>query len=183
MYDAAFELIDSKDCAAWTPEETSDLLFLIANDNLDFIAERLGKTPTKLLALATAALTCSDPDAKWPLAVELGMLLEQKNEAESILFSFAYDENEYLRRRALLSLASLKSDKSEAIAERAWESGHLYQRIAALSVLNKISSAKLQEYLKKAHEDGREYLVKNALQIESAQLVAPANKPPAASVL
>jgi hypothetical protein len=98
------------------------------------------------------------------------------------LRSFVYDDNEYLSRRALLSLASLKSDKSEALAERAWESGHLYQRIAALSVLNKISSSKLQEYLKKAHEDGREYLVKNTLKIESVQPVAPVDQPPSASV-
>ncbi len=102
------------------------------------------------------------------LAVELGALHEQKNAAELILIGFVHDEDEYVSRRALLSLAKMKSDRTESLVERAWGTGHLYQRIAALSTLQTVSSKKLREYVEKAYENGREYVVQNARKIESA---------------
>jgi len=168
MYDAAFAFIASKKMDECSEDEISALLFLIANDTVDLIAERLGDTPEELLALAQASLNSNDPDSKWPLAVELGLLAERKKEAEPILLTFVYDDDEYLSRRVLLALGALKSDRVEVLAERAWETGHLYQRIAALSVLHEVSSERLPEFLKKAHEDGREYVLQKALKLEAA---------------
>ncbi|MES2952806.1 MAG: hypothetical protein V4858_30110 [Pseudomonadota bacterium] len=168
LYDAAFAFVDSTRPDLWTSDEIADLLFLIAHDVHDLVAERLAEEPGKLLAISREALRCDDPDAKWPLAVELGALHEQKTAAELILIGFVHDEDEYVSRRALLSLAKMKSDRTESLAERAWGTGHLYQRIAALSALQTVSSKKLQEYVERAYEDGREYVVQNARKIESA---------------
>jgi len=79
------------------------------------------------------------------------------------------DEDEYVKRCALISLGELKSSKSESLAERAWHTGHEYQRMAALEVLDKISSSKLAIYLKEAMEDGRPHLVKTARKIKKKQ--------------
>jgi len=167
LYAATFAFAASTRPDEWTSEEVSDLLFLISHDLCDLIVEQLAKEPNKLLAIGQVALKCNDPDAKWPIAVELGSLIEQKCDAEPMLIAFVNDDDEYVSRRALLSLASLNSDSTEFFAERAWNTGHLYQRIAALSALRTVSSPKLQEYVEKAYEDGREYVVRNARKIES----------------
>ncbi len=167
LYDAAFAFVASSRPDEWTSGEVSNLLFLISHDVSDLIAEQLAKEPNKLLAIAQESLKCNDSDAKWPIVAELGSLLAQKCDAEPMLIAFANDDNEYVSRIALLSLASLKSDSTEFFAERAWKTGELYQRIAALSALKTVSSPKLQEYLEKAYEDGREYVVQNARKIEA----------------
>ena len=81
---------------------------------------------------------------------------------------FVEDENEYVNRRALLSLGILKSSKAESLAERAWASEQEYQRIAALWVLKYVSSSKLPEYLQRAKKDGRKYVIQNALEIQNS---------------
>jgi HEAT repeat protein len=93
-------------------------------------------------------------------------LSSDKTSAEALLLILVNDEDEYVSRRALLALGALKSLHAESLAEKAWLSGHEYQRIAALWVLKDIASSKLAEYVLLAGEDGRKYLVNNAREIQ-----------------
>ena len=80
---------------------------------------------------------------------------------------FVRDRDEYVSRRALLALGQLRSEKTEEYAERAWRTGHEYQRIAALWALKECGSAKLSDYLREAEADGREYVLHNAKAVRS----------------
>ena len=161
-------LLSSQDCE-WTDSEINDLLYALARDNeMEYLAKELARDTNRLLKLAFYAIQSSESDAKWQLAVQLGVAGCPKEDAESLLLHFVEDENEYVKRRTLLSLGILKSSKAESLAERAWATGHEYQRIAALWVLKYIASSKLPEYLQRAKKDGRKYVIQNALEIQNS---------------
>ncbi|KUY75792.1 HEAT repeat domain-containing protein [Burkholderia sp. RF4-BP95] len=166
LWDASLAVVDSLAPAAWTATACADLLYAIARDHtLEHISSMLWTQPDALLALARASIDASEPNAKWQLAARLGGLGSHAAEAEALLLRLVDDEDEYVRRRALLALGALKSAHAEALAERAWHTGHEYQRIAVLWVLKNIQSGKLAQYVKLAEEDGREYVVRNARDV------------------
>jgi HEAT repeat protein len=167
LYAAALHVLEISKPEAWSEEISNDLLYAMARDNeCEILIDKLAEIPSVLFELAKMAIHSQDPDAKWQLADRLGSLNSRQAEAETLLLGFVVDENEYVRRRALLSLGTLKSTKAEKFAVKAWDSNHEYQRMAALSVLEAISSAKLPEYIEKAMQDGREHLVHSALGIQ-----------------
>lgn len=167
LYKAVRSFLASSPIEKWSPAEIDDILYAIARDNeIEYLINEIKENPNVLLKLSSLALSSSESDAKWQLADRLGHLSSRAQEAEALLLEFVNDENEYVSRRALLALGNLKSPKAEELAEQAWNSGHEYQRIAALSVLKAISSQKLPIYVRKAIEDGREYIVHNARRIQ-----------------
>jgi hypothetical protein len=165
----ALAFLTSSSPAEWSESDVHDLLYTIARDNeIEYLVKEVAKNSEMLLKLSELAVSSSEVDAKWQLAVQLGTLSNHKHEAEALLLHLVDDQNEYVSRRALLSLGLLKSEKAEALAERAWETGHEYQRIAALWVLKNVASSKLADYLHRAKEDGRQYVVQNALEVQEA---------------
>lgn len=169
LYKATLEFLASLSPSNWDGTDVSDLLYVIARDNeTENLASEVAKDTNRLLRLSRLVLDSPETDAKWQLAAQLGTLSDQAREAETLLLEFVDDKDEYVSRRALLSLGTLKSPKAEALAERAWSTGHEYQRIAALWVLRELSSDKLPMYIQKALEDGREYVVQNARQVQQA---------------
>lgn len=162
----------------WRDEDIADLLYAIARDNeMELLAEEIGKDETTLLALSSHALTSRESDAKWQLEVQLGNVLDNTKEAEAILLKLVRDENEYVSRRSLLCLGKMKSVHAEELAGRAWETGHEYQRIVALWVLKEVSSPRLSDYIAKAMEDGRESVVRRAIEVRGhAQSAQPVSK-------
>jgi hypothetical protein len=166
---AALTFLASSSLAEWSELDVRDLLYAIARDNeIEYLVEEVAKNVDVLLKLSELAVSSSEVDAKWQLAVQLGTLSSHKQEAEALLLQFVEDKNEYVSRRALLSLGLLKSVKAEVLAERAWETGHEYQRIAALWVLKSVAPGKLADYLRRAKEDGRQYVVQNAIEVQEA---------------
>ncbi|RQR78508.1 HEAT repeat domain-containing protein [Burkholderia sp. Bp9012] len=166
LWDASLAVVDSLAPDAWTVTACADLLYAIARDHaLEHISSMLWTQPDALLALARASIDASEPNAKWQLAARLGGQGSHAAEAEALLLRLVNDEDEYVRRRALLALGALKSAYAETLAERAWDTGHEYQRIAALWVLKDVKSGKLAQYVKLAEEDGREYVVRNARDV------------------
>ena len=169
FYTAVVNFIETASPADWTVDSTGDVLFAIARDNeCEDFARVVAKDEDLLLRLSAFAVSFAEVDAKWQLADRLGAIKDHHSEAESLLLQLVNDPEEYVSRRALLSLGSLKSLNAEALAERAWTTGDQYQRIAALSVLRDIKSAKLPDYLQRAEEDGRTYLVQFAREIGHA---------------
>lgn len=108
----------------WDAAITVELLYLIARDNeMQTLIEEIAKRPEDVLYLAKNAVSYPDYHAKWQLAVELGELDAYKDAALKLLLLFAYDEDMYVRRRAMISLANLGSAQVEELAANAWKHG------------------------------------------------------------
>ena len=168
LWAAAKLLIETVPVAMWTKAMTEDFLYALARDNeVEVIADEFEQRSEALLELAARAIDSVETDAKWQIAVKLGELSEHIQRAEALLIHLVQDVDEYVSRRALLALGKLKSVMTERFAERAWQTGHEYQRIAALWALKYQGSSKLGEYLLQAEEDGREYVVRNATEIRA----------------
>lgn len=152
---------------SYSDSELSELVYIIARDNeCEILADILSNYDEWLLKLCEVSLHLHEPDAKWQLAVRLKDA-EDKKQAALLLEKFVQDDDEYVSRRALLELPALLPDKAEAYAEQFWHRDihgamQEYQRMAVLTVLNEIHSPLLEEYLKRAKEDGRENLVQYA---------------------
>ncbi|MEX3760872.1 hypothetical protein [Paraburkholderia phenoliruptrix] len=163
LWAAAIAVLESLPPDTWTEKCSADLLYAIARDNeMEWIAAQLSGKPDALLKLARLSIDSPESDAKWQLAVQLGTQAARKAEAETLLLLLVDDEDEYVSRRSLLALGVLKSVQAEFLAERAWLTGHEYQRIAALWVLKDVAPAKLAQYVRLAKEDGRRFVVENA---------------------
>lgn len=126
------------------------VLDAMARDNeteqiADFVAER----PNVVEVVATAAVRHRDPGARWQAAVAVGRCASiGPDEAERLLVPFRADNDEYVRRRAMLAL-SRKAPRSPEVlawAMEAWASGHEYQRMAALEVVHSARDARFQEW-------------------------------------
>ena len=163
LWDAAIAVLESVPPNAWSERCRANLLYAIARDNeMEWISGQLAGKPDALLELARLAIDSSEPDAKWQVAVQLGALSTNREEGELLLLRLVDDEDEYVSRRALLALGALKSQHAERLAERAWRTGHEYQRIASLWVLKDVAPSKLMHYVRLADEDGRKFVVENA---------------------
>jgi hypothetical protein len=141
---------------SWDDETRQLLIYVIARDNEnEILSEQL--TDAQLDCLASSSLRSSEGAAKWQFAKQLGQR-ERTPERESLLLRFADDADEHVRRRSLMVLADLGSLQTESLAFRAWDTGHEYQRMAALHALYLIGSPALLKYLELAEQDGRQHL-------------------------
>lgn len=120
-----------------------------------------------LVAFACKISTTEHEEAKSELAELLGLVISNKTDAIKVLEICIGEKEEYISRKALLSLAKLGSDTVESHAENAWNTGLSYQRIACLHALNIINSSKLPEYLDYASNDGRLFVVQNMIEIRN----------------
>ena len=160
IWSVAEQFMAAKPVAEWTAEEMEGILYAIARDNeLEVIADAAAENANTLIAVARAALEKGHRDARWQLAARIGAVVYDRDESIWLLSQFINDQDEYVRRRALIALGDLRAEEVEACSERAWATGEEYQRIAALHVLAKIGSARLDRYLLLANEDGREYVL------------------------
>jgi hypothetical protein len=158
--------ISSSTCADWDAETTEIVLYVIARDNeMQWLIDHLAQNADNLLCLAERALESDMWEAKWQIAMALGSLESRRTEAEALLLRFAHDEDEYVRRRALLALSDLNSSHVEDLVDLAWGTGEEYQRIAVLCALYEVGSPLLEKYAMLAEADGRESLAKYAAYI------------------
>lgn len=148
---------------AWSDEQLQATLYALARDNKDeHLAEETRlRYPATLIALAKAALLGGEFDARWQLADQLGYLDHHLGDVERLLLAFVRDEDEYVRRRALKSLARVGSPAAERLALEAWNRPDEHQewaRMGALDCLRRIGSSHLENLLAEAERDGRQYL-------------------------
>ncbi len=81
------------------------LLYALARDNEDeHVLETLEQFPAIAAQIADAAVTFSDPDARWQAAVLAGRI-----GLVAVLLRFLDDEAEYVRRRAGFALQEMES--------------------------------------------------------------------------
>ncbi len=170
IYSAFVNFLNETDASNWTDKEKERLLYIIARDNeAGYLADLLNESA--LIVLAKFAVVQGKRDDKWQLAIQLHKLTD-KQLAIALLEEFVNDKEEYVNRRALIELAKLKSDKVESYAELFWSRnlyGDMdeYQKMAVLYSLKEINSTQLDKYIQLAKQDGRQYLVQNAIKIES----------------
>jgi hypothetical protein len=155
----------------WSEDTISFLLDAIARDDENrYLVRALARLPDDLLYLAERAVTSLERDARWQFAAELGRLGLELPRAESLLLRYVRDEEEYVRRIALMSLADIGSSQAERLALAIWEDEEMWQeygRIAALYTLHKVSSPHLEKYLALANADGRKHLVDYAVRVRA----------------
>lgn len=169
IYDAFPLAVDAAGPEKWSRELIDALLYALARDNEMLVLKReLEARPQCLLALARAAVDSPEEYARSQLATSLGDVSDfDREEAESLLMRYVRVGGEYASRMALLALGRRKSPHADAEACRAWETGHDYQRMAALDVLAAVRSSKLEWYLALARRDGRKHLVDFANELAS----------------
>ena len=85
-----------------------------------------------------------------------------------MVLDFAKDPDEYVSRRAFLAMPAMRPDCVEQFAPLFWERNcyslelQEYQRIAVLASLDAIHSDLLPQYLERAKQDGRRYVLEHA---------------------
>ncbi len=158
--------LDASHPKDWSASEEEAVLYAVARDNeSELLAKVMSRFPRHLVAAARASVNSSESEAKWQLAEVLTETLPK--EAHAVLEALSDDECEYVRRRVLLLLARLRSPLVEPLVDRAWATGHEYQRIASLHALRDVGSARFEEFLSRAEADGRHYLVEKARRLKS----------------
>jgi hypothetical protein len=172
IYQAFENYLKTSNPTQWTSKEKELLLYIIARDNeMEHLSSVLDEQA--LVTLTREAIINGHRDDKWQLAVQLNRLTD-KHLATILLDSLVNDEDEYVNRRALMGLAELQSDKVEGYAEVIWSRNKYgdmdeYQKMAVLHALSVTKSKNLEDYIRKAKEDGREHLVNLATKIEDGK--------------
>lgn len=186
LYKAVLDFIATHPLISeWSTEHLHLVLYALARDNeCQYIAEQVRECYAEMLIqLATLSIKLGESDAKWQLAEELGWVHWDKAQIETILVEFAHDSEEYVRRRALISLAQIKSEFAENLALKIWHQFHENQewsRMAALWSLNKINSSHFESLCLEAESDPRPYLsayAKKSRQKELEPSLQQANQP------
>ncbi len=159
LWSAAAAFLDSSEPQRWDRSIIELLLYVLARDNeIEELKNQFAGRPKHLLVLAGAGTGSAERDARWQLAAALGTVEADEGEVVPLLEAYAADDDEYVNRRALIALGQRKAPIAEELAQRAWDTGDEYQRMAALGVLHDLGSPLLPSYLKLAEQDGRQYL-------------------------
>lgn len=134
-------LLDTTSYFDWDQRTINNLLYIIGRDNeCELLIQKVAEYPKSILFLGKEGLSSSDADTKWQLAHYLTHAKSLQPETEEVILKYFKDQNEYVRRRALLSLGILKSKYAEQCALESWRTGLKYQKLAALEVLKQIGS-------------------------------------------
>lgn len=141
-----------------------DLLYALARDNeCEHIRENLLLSPKLIATLAKRVITMSDADAKWQIAISVA---ETKlPNAADLLRPFLTDNEEYVRRRALIAFAPFAPKEAEAIALNNLDDAFEYTRIAALHVLQSVKSPNLSASLDRLATDPNKYVRQNVQKL------------------
>jgi hypothetical protein len=163
LYAAVFEFAGKLPFDQWSSNQTKDLLFVLARDNeTQYIARELRRQhPELLVPLTRVSIAMGEEDSRWQLAEEIGWLGTTGVPVEQLLLALANDESEYIRRRALQSLARILSPATERVALTEWnrpDPAQEWARMNALHVLNTLRSPHLESLLADAELDEREHL-------------------------
>lgn len=176
LHAAVLRFLDSEPIEAWSHEAVDAVLYAIARDNeVEHLAREIADAHRALLTpLARLALVNGEPDARWQFAVQLGRVGQNAEiDAEEILLLMLQDEQEYVRRRALGSLARIGSSHTEPAAEREWrrvDPNQEWARMMCLWSLHRIGSPRLRGFLDDAERDTREHLRSYAQRVRSGDV-------------
>ena len=172
IFDAFCHVLTQMDAETADSILLDEMVYLIARDNEaeGFIQETISH-PQWFERLCRRAAASNESEAKWQFAAYLSEC-PCSQEVKDMILDFAKDPNEYVSRRALLAMPTLRPDCVEQFAPLFWERNcyspelQEYQRIAVLISLDAIHSDLLPQYLEWAKQDGQSYLLEHAKRIE-----------------
>ena len=172
MFDAFCHVLTQMDAEMADSVLLDEMVYLIAraNEAEGFIQETTFHHKW-FECLCRRAAASNESEAKWQFAAYLPEC-SCSQEVRDIILDFAKNPNEYVSRRALLAMSALRPDCVEQFAPLFWERNccspelQEYQRIAVLISLDAIHSDLLPQYLERAKQDGRSYLLEHAKRIE-----------------
>jgi hypothetical protein len=170
IYSSWRKLLAAGEIEHWEPELIDTALFAIARDNeCQLLANEV---PRKSLGfLAVHAIARSEPDARWQLAVELGEI--PTAETEALLLRLVKDGDEYVRRRALQSLARINSGAVTELALQEWTRAPddmPWSRMNALWALHRVASPALELRVKEALSSSNELLREYAGRLSRGEI-------------
>jgi len=177
IYRAWAALLVNHPLHKWSDALVADVLYALARDNeCQVIAHELAKhANASLLTLTELAFTNGEPDAKWQLAVELGKLMNYGSRVEAALVRMADDADEYVRRRALQSLATIAPQLVVPLALREWANAPdamPWTRMNVLAVLAEVGAPELPALRRIAMAAPNAYLREFAATMRTAELDA-----------
>lgn len=133
--------IRALDWPQWDESKPARLLWVLGFDNeTQRFKDTVSRRPAPLIALARFALRGEHSgldwhqQARWQIAAALGDIPADA-ETEQLLLHFARDADEYVSRRALISLGRIRSKAALPLARTAWQTNNYYRQLAALIVL------------------------------------------------
>ena len=172
IFDAFCHVLTQMDAETADSVLLDEMVYLIARDNeAEGVIQETTSHPQWFECLCRRAAASNENEAKWQFAAYLPEC-SCSQEVRDIILNFAKDPNEYVSRRALLAMPALRPDCVEQFAPLFWERNcyppelQEYQRIAVLVSLDVIHSDLLPQYLERAKQDGRSYLLEHAKRIE-----------------
>lgn len=171
MCTAYLQAINNLSITQATDGLVDDLLYSLARDNECgiLIADTL-HSPEWFSLLCKACLQTKYTNAKWQFAQHLHKYVDS-NEIRDLIFDFLETGDEYTERMALQSLAEIYPEHIERYAVSFWDrniyDADEYQKIMVLSVLNKVKSPLLKQYLSLADKTKYQYLKQNAEKIRA----------------
>ena len=176
IFDAFCHVLTQMDAETADSFLLDEMVYLIAraNEAEGFIQETTSH-PKWFECLCRRAAASNESEAKWQFAAYLPEC-SCSQKVRDIILDFAKDPNEYVSRRALMAMPALRPDCVEQFAPLFWECNcyapelQEYQRIAVLVSLDTIHSDLLPQYLERAKQDGRRYLLEHAKRIEGELL-------------
>lgn len=175
VFDAFCHVLTDLEAGQADERLLAEMLFLIARDNEgEGLMQRTAQHPAWFELLCRCAVRSSESEAKWQFAAYLPEC-SCSQEIKDLILDFAKDTHEYVNRRALLSMPTLRPDCVERFAPLFWDRNcyspelQEYQRIAVLVSLDAIHSSLLPYYLELAKQDGRNYLLQHMERIERGQ--------------
>jgi hypothetical protein len=172
LYAAVSVFIQERPVNSWSAAEMSAILYVIARDNeCESLSDEFGDD--LLLDLTEASLATEEVDAKWQFAAQLCRVKTDIERRERLLQILAQDENEYVRRRALQSLARTESPVTEEYALDAWrrpDESQEWARMNALWALHRIKSPRLAPLWAEAEQDERQHLSEYAARVRNGEI-------------
>lgn len=161
LYQAANDVLD---CSSLSLETLSIVLDALAlDDELEHIQDLLRDRPELALQVVTAAPGHPDYRARWQAAVLAGELAPRH-----ILNRYLNDEDEYVRRRALLSMRTRLPEIAESIATEWLDAEHEYSRMVALDTLYLMESNNFSEAVDQLLDDPSEVVQKRLKEVTRA---------------
>ncbi|MBP9207572.1 MAG: HEAT repeat domain-containing protein [Kofleriaceae bacterium] len=152
LYAAWRRLVATCPLPAWSPALRAAALEVLARDNE---CQQIARATPRadVVALSIVARAGGEHDARWQLAIELADPAIAAAAAEPELVILADDPDEYVRRRAVQSLARRHAATAESLAVREWRAAAPdlpWTRMNALWCLHHLGSAALPTLLAEA---------------------------------
>ena len=125
------------------------LYFLAKDHESERIMEILEEKPTLGYVIARKGVNYQDWNARWQVAV----LLAHFKDTKLLIKMVEKDEEEYVRRRALLGLRDIDNMSAEKLAIKHLKSIYEYERMVAIDTLDFLSSSYLTQALNMLKDD------------------------------